>query len=363
MTHGSNIAFRALLGESPAMKALRSLILQVAPTDISVLIIGESGTGKELVARAIHEKSQRANKPILFVNCGAIPEGIFESEIFGHERGSFTSADRQRAGYFEQADGGTLVLDEIGEMPVSVQVKLLRVLETGEFMRVGSSRTQRVNVRIVAATNVDLAAAVSRNDFRQDLYYRLKAVTIAVPPLRERISDIPLLVDEFARRFCDRNQLTAPRIDESAKRLLMDQYWSGNIRELRNTVESVLTLSAGRLELSGTDFRPHLQPATSAHLLPVPLHRPPETLERELVLRALLDLRREVGEVKNLLLTAIARVDANSEAAASAKLDDLEREQILKTLEQNGGNRRRTARDLGIGERTLYRKLKEYEIS
>ena len=356
-------ALRALLGESPEMKSLRALIQQVAPTDISVLIVGESGTGKELVARAIHEQSPRAVKPILFVNCGAIPEGIFESEMFGHERGSFTSADRQRLGYFEQADGGTLVLDEIGEMPLAVQVKLLRVLETGEFMRVGSSRTQRVNVRIVAATNVDLAAAVSRNEFRQDLYYRLKAVTVAVPPLRDRVGDIPLLVDEFARRFGERNQLAVPRLTEAAQRLLMDQYWSGNIRELRNTVESLLTLSRGRTELTAEDLRPLVQQSSASHLLPVHVNRAPEALERELVLRALLDLRREVGEVKNLLLTAIARVEATADnSASSPRLQDLEREQILKTLEQNGGNRRRTARELGIGERTLYRKLKDYEI-
>jgi DNA-binding NtrC family response regulator len=361
MSH-AGAANRALLGHSTGIRALRSLIQQVAPTDITVLISGESGTGKELVARAIHEQSSRAAKPLLFVNCGAIPEGIFESEIFGHEKGSFTSADRQRVGYFEQANGGMLVLDEIGEMPLAVQVKLLRVLETGEFMRVGSSRTQKVNVRMIAATNVDLAQAVGRGKFRQDLYYRLKAVTIIVPPLRERASDIPLLAEEFAERFCERNQLDVPRITDEAKRFLMDQYWSGNIRELRNTVESVLTLSRGALELSAADFRPHFERESNALLLPVPVTRPPETLERELVLRTLLDLRREVGEVRSLLLAAIENVQRPPTDAANQKLHELERDQILKILEQNGGNRRKTARELGIGERTLYRKLKDYEV-
>ena len=352
---------KTLLGNSEAMRGLRALIAQVAPTEISVLIVGESGTGKELVARAIHRLSLRASKPLLFVNCGAIPQGIFESEIFGHERGSFTGADRQRVGYFEQADGGTLVLDEIGEMPLDAQVKLLRVLEQGEFMRVGSSRTTKVNVRIIAATNVDLAAAVARGDLREDLYYRLKAVTVVVPPLRERKEDIPLLVTHFAREFCERNHLPLPQFDVETMPLLMQHYWSGNVRELRNVVETVLTLERGTTSLTAAHFRPHLHSGVNPSLLPVQVSRPPEALERELMLRTLLDLRREVGEVKSLLVAAINRVQPGAEPE-STRLKDLEREQILRVLDENHGNRRKTARDLGIGERTLYRKLKEYEI-
>ena len=272
-----------ILGSSEPVRALRNLIQQVAPTDIAALVIGESGTGKELVARAIHELSNRRAKPILFVNCGAIPPGIFESEIFGHERGSYTGAERQRIGYFEQVDGGTLVLDEIGEMPLAAQAKLLRVLENGEFMRVGSSKPQRANVRIIAATNVDLDQAVSHGDFRQDLYYRLKAVTIHVPPLRDRVEDIPLLVERFIRNFCARNNFTPPRMSAEAQRLLQGQYWAGNIRELRNTVETVLALNRGTSEISAEEVRPHLPISGNPRLLPMPISRPTDQLDREML--------------------------------------------------------------------------------
>ena len=352
---------QTIQGRSEAVRTLRALIQQVAPTDISVLIIGESGTGKELVARAIHDLSPRRNKPLLFVNCGAIPEGIFESEIFGHERGSYTGADRQRLGYFEQADGGTLVLDEIGEMPIAAQVKLLRVLELGEFMRVGSSRSQRVSVRIVAATNVDLSVAVARGDFRQDLYYRLKAVTINVPPLRERREDIPVLAAEFIRNFSSRNNFAPPRLTEEAQRLLQGQYWTGNVRELRNTIETVLALNRGATQITADDVRPHLPAISNPALLPMQVPRPTEQLDRELLFRTLLDIRREVAEVRNMIMSAISQAQTNPSQDVT-KLQDIEREQILKILEENSGNRRKTARDLGIAERTLYRKLKDYEI-
>ena len=352
---------KMIQGRSEAVRTLRALIEQVAPTDISVLIIGESGTGKELVARAIHDLSPRRNKPLLFVNCGAIPEGIFESEIFGHERGSYTGAERQRIGYFEQADGGTLVLDEIGEMPVAAQVKLLRVLESGEFMRVGSSKSQRVNVRIIAATNVDMATAVSRGDFRQDLYYRLKVVTINVPPLRDRIEDIPVIADEFVRNFSARNNFPAPRLNEEARRLLQNHYWTGNIRELRNTIETILALNRSVEELKPEHIRPHLPTVSNPAHLPVQVDRVSEQLDRELLFRTLLDIRREVAEVRNLLVTAMSQAQTD-QTADTTKLQDLERDQILKVLDENSGNRRKTARDLGIAERTLYRKLKEYEL-
>jgi DNA-binding NtrC family response regulator len=350
-----------ILGNSEAVRTLRNLIQQVAPTDISVLVIGESGTGKELVARAIHELSGRRSKPLLSVNCGAIPPGIFESEIFGHERGSYTGAERQRIGYFEQVDGGTLVLDEIGEMPLSAQVKLLRVLENGEFMRVGSSRPQRVNVRIIASTHVDLTQAVARGDFRQDLYYRLKAVTINVPPLRERVEDIPLLADYFIRNFCERNHFQPPHLNDEAQRLLQSQYWTGNIRELRNTIETVLTLNRGAEELTVDRVRPHLPVSGNPSLLPIQVARSGEELDREMFLRTLLDIRRDVSEVRSLLVAALNQVQENSTLNTS-KLQDMERDQILKVLDENQGNRRKTARELGIAERTLYRKLKDYEI-
>jgi DNA-binding NtrC family response regulator len=350
-----------LIGESDALRAVKSLILQAAPTDISVLIIGESGTGKELVSRSIHENSSRMNGPLLFVNCGAIPQGIFESEVFGHERGSFTGADKRRTGYFEQAQGGTLVLDEIGEMPLESQVKLLRVLENREVLRVGSSTPTPVDVRVLAATNVDLADAVARGEFRHDLYFRLKAVTIQLPPLRERTGDIPLLAIQFAREFAGRNKLATPRFTTDALELLSNQYWPGNVRELKNTIESVLTLNRGLGVLHSDHFRPHL--TSPRALLPVVASQGPQVIGNDLLLATLLDVRREVRDLREMLETAIASSQAiTEEPLPSNRLTDIEREQIQKMLEQNGGNRRKTARDLGIGERTLYRKLKEYNL-
>jgi len=354
-------AIDLLIGESAALRAVKSLILQAAPTDISVLIVGESGTGKELVARAIHEDSRRAQGPLLYVNCGAIPQGIFESEVFGHERGSFTGAERKRTGYFEQAQGGTLVLDEIGEMPAESQVKLLRVLESREVMRVGSSKPVPVEVRVLAATNVDLANAVARGDFRHDLYFRLKAVTITLPPLRERADDIPLLAVQFAREFAARNGLATPRFTSDALELLSNQYWPGNVRELKNTVESVLTLNRGISVLHGDHFRPHL--GSPRGLLPMPALRETPPIGNELLLATMLEVRREVMELRSILENAIASSQSIvEEPLPSGRLSDLERDQIQRILSQNNGNRRKTAHDLGIGERTLYRKLKEYNL-
>jgi DNA-binding NtrC family response regulator len=355
--------FDKLLGRSEAMRAVKSIIAQAAPTDISVLIVGESGTGKERVARALHEKSRRSNGPLVIVNCGAIPQGIFESEVFGHERGSFTGAERQRRGYFEQANGGTIFLDEIGDIPLEAQVKLLRVLEQREFMRVGSSKAQKVDVRVIAATNSDLSLAVSHGDFRQDLYFRLKAVTIHVPPLRERAEDVLPLAEHFAREFASRNQMNVPRISPDAVQLLRDQYWAGNVRELKNTVETVLTLERDKTVLGAEEFRRHLPPVVNPGYLPIKLTRPAEALDQELMLQTLLDLRREVREVRTMLLNALSQAQSSQEPLPSTRLEDLERDQILRVLEENGGNRRKTARVLGIGERTLYRKLKDYDIA
>lgn len=355
-------ALDQLIGESDSLRVVKSLILQAAPTDISVLVVGESGTGKELVARAIHENSRRANGPLLYVNCGAIPQGIFESEVFGHERGSFTGADRKRVGYFEQAQGGTLVLDEIGEMPLESQVKLLRILESREFMRVGSSRPVPVDVRVIAATNVDLADVVAKGEFRHDLFFRLKAVMLQIPPLRERAADIPLLAIHFAREFAARNRLATPRFTNDALELLSQQYWPGNVRELKNTIESVLTLNRGLGVLSSDHFRPHL--SSPRALLPILASRESQAIGNDLLLATLLDVRREVRDLRSILEAAIASSQAvTEEPLPSNRLTDLEREQIQKMLEQNQGNRRKTARDLGIGERTLYRKLKEYNLA
>ncbi len=355
-------ALEQMVGESESLRAVKSLLLQAAPTDISVLIIGESGTGKELVARAIHENSGRRNGPLLFVNCGAIPQGIFESEVFGHERGSFTGADKRRTGYFEQAQGGTLVLDEIGEMPLESQVKLLRILESRELMRVGSSKTLPLDVRVLAATNVDLADAVARGDFRHDLYFRLKAVTLQIPPLRERIADIPVLSEQFAQEFAERNRLKTPKITEDALHLLAKQYWPGNIRELKNTIESVLTLNRGAQILCAEHFLPHL--TSPRALLPVLASREPQSqIGQEMLLATMLEVRREVREMRTVLEAALAASQSTiQEPLPSNRLTDLEREQIEKILERNSGNRRKTARELGIGERTLYRKLKEYNL-
>jgi DNA-binding NtrC family response regulator len=355
----------SLLGKSDAMRQVRSLIEQVAPTDISVLILGESGTGKEVVARHLHERSLKRAKPMLTVNCGAIPEGIFESEVFGHERGAFTGADKERRGYFELADGGTLLLDEVGEIPLASQVKLLRVLENGEFMRVGSSKMRKTDVRVLAATNRDLSQAVSTGHFRQDLFYRIKAVTISVPPLRERPEDIPVLVNHFLKEFCKRNHIPVPNFPAETMRVLQEQYWSGNVRELRNLIETVATLERGKQTITPEMLRTHLSTTVDPALLPVKLDKPPEILERELIFRMLLDLRSEVAEVKALLRSAIEQAyDQNRSGpdVAALKLEDIEKEQILRVLAEYSGNRRKTADALGIGERTLYRKLKEYSL-
>ncbi|MFN3821022.1 MAG: sigma-54 interaction domain-containing protein, partial [bacterium] len=232
-----------IISQSPLMKEVKRVIEQVAASDITVLITGESGTGKELVARAIHSLSPRRKGPLLTVNCGAIPEGIFESEIFGHEKGAFTTALERRRGYFEQADKGSIFLDEIGEMPLPVQVKLLRVLDMGTFMRVGGSGEIKVDVRIIAATNKDLGLEVARGRFRQDLFYRLKAVNIILPPLRDRPEDIPLLVEHFAQEFAQRNRHPLPKFEPEAMELLQKQHWAGNVRELKNFIESLLALS------------------------------------------------------------------------------------------------------------------------
>ncbi|HDQ44314.1 MAG TPA: sigma-54-dependent Fis family transcriptional regulator [bacterium] len=365
-----------LIGQSEAFLRLMESIRQVAPAMITVLIHGESGTGKEVVARALHRLSPRKDRPLLTVNCGAIPEGILESELFGHEKGAFTGAVESRKGYFELADGGTLFLDEIGEMPPGTQVKLLRVLEEQEFMRVGGNRMIRVDVRMIAATNKDLEKEVQRGHFRKDLFYRLNAVTLRVPPLRDRREDIRLLTLHFAGEICRKNHIPFHGFTSEAFHEMEEHDWPGNIRELRNVVERVLIFEKGN-KVDGSTIRLYLQKSTIPDTtLPIPLHRSPDQAERELIYRALLDIRVALEDLKTLILSYRPRELTTGQGDASRRawprvedggLEDLsltnvERRLIQKSLDQFRGNRRKAAKALGIGERTLYRKLKEYGL-
>ncbi len=368
-------------GKSPQIEELLQTITMVAPTDLSVLITGESGTGKEVVANAIHQLSKRKNKPLISVNCGAIPEGILESELFGHEKGSFTGAIAQRKGYFEAADGGTIFLDEIGEMPLNTQVKLLRVLETSEIMRVGGSRPIKVDVRIIAATNKDLEAAVENNEFRRDLYFRLKAITLHIPPLRKRKEDIPLLVKKFSEEFARKNQINFKGFAPEAIELLKEYNWPGNVRELKNFVETAIILNKGEI-VHSSYVRQTLnlqQKFISSDNLPVPLNKTPDQAERELIYRTLISLKLDVTEIKQMLAQMIqTQVDfmrrqasfhatpveaENEQEVKPTSLSAMERELIKETLKKFNGNRRKTAKALQISERTLYRKLHEYGLS
>jgi DNA-binding NtrC family response regulator len=313
---------------------------------------------------------------MITVNCGAIPEGIFESEIFGHVRGAFTSADRTRKGYFEMADGGTVFLDEIGEMPLGAQAKILRIIEMGEFMKVGSAQSQNVNVRVIAATNRDLTEAVALGQFRQDLYFRLKAVNILLPPLRERREDIPLLVSLFLEDVCQRNNIPRPQISPGALNLLQNAFWEGNVRELRHFLESLVILERGNsLDESIVGRHLRLTGRTVAHL-PMLVPRGGATLDRDFIVTMLMELKRELAEIKAWLARAAfpgagpvqphplyaENEIAGEDASAAPTLEDVEKDQIQKKLRDFRGNRRQAAESLGISERTLYRKIKEYGL-
>ncbi len=374
-----------IVGRSAALEQVLHTVEQVAPTDISVLIIGESGTGKELVAQAIHELSPRRSNPFIVVNAGAIPEGLIDSELFGHEKGAFTGAIGSRKGYFELADGGTLFLDEIGEMPLETQVRLLRILEGREFIRVGGSVPRKVDVRVVAATNKDLAEMVKKGTFREDLYYRLNAIKIFMPPLRERKEDIPLLVNYFVRQFCLENHIDFEGFTDDAIQLLKEYHWPGNIRELKNLVESVIVMEKGQL-VNGQRLMQHMpvQRTQRDTHLPVPLHRTSEELEREFIYRALIDLKAEIAQLRELLLGKYimpprrlapgipvepvnydlvdAEKPANEEEDTFPTLEEMERDLIYRALQKSGGNKRKAAQMLAISERTLYRKIKEYSL-
>ena len=365
-----------ILGDSVQMRKIAEVVDQVAPTDITVLITGESGVGKEVIAKAIHLASKRSGRPMITVNSGAIPEGIIESELFGHERGSFTGASDQRKGYFELADGGTLFLDEIGELPLSSQVKFLRVVENGEFLRVGSSVPRHVNVRVIAATNKDLESAMRHGMFRADLFYRLRSFNIVVPPLRERPEDVPVLFRVFAEEVARKNGIAYKGIADAAMDLLREYTWPGNVRELRNAAESMIVLEKGKY-LEPADVRKYLRtssvPQADDRNLPVHVSKSVEQAERELILRALLELKGNIMELKAMLEEQRQTLDATKRGAQSPvvvggpeesgiSLEEMEHRLIADALTRSKGNRRMAARALNISERTLYRKIKEYGL-
>ena len=375
-----------IIGRSHALQQVLLTIRQVAPTDIAVLIVGESGTGKELVAKAIHEQSLRRESPIVVVNCGAIPEGILESELFGHEKGAFTGAVGARKGYFELAHTGTIFLDEIGEMPLSTQVKLLRVLENQDFMRVGGTKLQKIDVRVIAATNKNLEKAVNGGEFREDLYYRLNAIHIRIPPLRERPEDVEPLIKKIAGDFARDNHIEFGGFSETALKILQNHAWLGNVRELKNVIESMIILEKGRMidEFSLSNYIKQLR--GHERNLPVPTNRSTEQVEREFIYHALIDLKSEITKLREDLFqfmysdrqpkslpfySEVVPGYADESTSNDTKenfnfegktLEEIERHMINDALEKNDGSKRKTAKALGISERTLYRKIKEYSL-
>jgi len=358
-----------IVGESLEMQELVQVVQHVAPTDITVLITGESGVGKEVIAHAIHGASRRSKKTMVTVNCGAIPEGIIESELFGHEKGSFTGASSERKGYFELADGGTIFLDEIGELPLATQVKFLRILENGEFLRVGSSIARKVDVRVIAATNKDLENEVRSGNFRQDLFYRLRSVNVRIPALRERKEDIPLLFERFIEEFSVKNGIRFGGMTAAATELLQQYYWHGNVRELRNVVESMLVLERGK-RLDADDIGKYLRMPVEDRMLPMVVSKQNDFDERQLLYRALIELKNDMLEVKNLLKGVLGsdgtsgRMSGNQNNAVqeNLSLSEMERRMIETALKKFRNNRRLAADELQISERTLYRKIKEYGL-
>ena len=389
-----------LVGQSVSMRQLRERILLVAPTPVSsILLTGESGTGKDLVAEALHRYSSRREHPFRPLNCGAIPENLLENELFGHEKGAFTDARAQYRGIFEQANGGTVFLDEIGEMSPAAQVRLLRVLEQREVVRIGGSAPISVDIRVIAATNRDPQKAVDQREFRLDLYHRLKVVELDIPPLRRRAEDIPLLIEHFTSELTEGNKSRLEGFSAAAIDLLQNYAWPGNVRELRNLIEHLVFL-APRALVEPEDLLPHLRSQPTRHL-PVPTNKTPDQSERELIYFALLDLKREVAELRATVErnapppvepavvqpvapeessqpiypvddapynpadpqrpTAI-HVPENAAIEPLPTLKDREREAIEQALDRVGGNRRKAAAVLGISTRTLYRKLKEYGL-
>lgn len=388
-----------IIGNDPALNRALEIAVAVAPTDITVLVMGESGVGKENIPRIIHQNSRRKNGKYFAINCGAIPEGTIDSELFGHEKGSFTGANEMRRGYFEEADGGTLFLDEIGELPLSSQAKLLRVLQSGEFIRVGSSKVLKTDVRVIAATNVDLMHAVSKGKFREDLYYRLSAVSVTMPALRDRKDDINLLFRKFASDFSAKYGMSKVSLTEDASIMLRRYRWPGNIRQLKNVAEAVSALESGRISpgsdkcIIGMDVLARYIPKEEPNLLPAKSSSyqdsPESAGEREAIIRMLLQLKQDVDYLKDVVAKAglgrgsVPAISAPEDMQMSpvhdmAEIEDDPEEQdfqesepedmsirtaslelIEKVLRKHGGNRKAAAAELGISERTLYRKIKQ----
>ncbi len=362
-----------LLGDSFQIKEINETIKQVAPTDVSVLITGESGSGKEIVANLIHHESRRNEHPFIIVNCGAIPEGIIESELFGHQKGAFTGAVDDRKGYFELADKGTIFLDEIGDMPLNTQVKLLRVLESGEFMRVGGNKIVKVDVRVIAATNKDLSSEVLNKNFREDLYYRLRTINIYMPPLRERRGDIKILFDFFIENYCSANNISFKGIDEDAMDFLINYNWPGNARELKNLCESIIVLYPDKkLTLEDVKKHLHFENPGSLRQLPILFNKPRDSAERDFLFRALLELKSDIIDIRNLILENRSRSNSGYEddnfsiskdKVMNMSFEDVEKELLIYLLGNCGGNVDKVAGILNRTPRSIYTKLKQYNIT
>ena len=386
-----------IIGNSEALNNALEVAMRVAPTDLSVLVTGESGVGKEFFPQVIHAYSARKHKKYIAVNCGAIPEGTIDSELFGHEKGSFTGAIESRKGYFEEADGGTIFLDEVGELPLSTQVRLLRVLQTGEFMRVGSAKVQKTDVRVVAATNNNLLQAIADGGFREDLYYRLNTVPIAVPALRERKSDIYLLFRKFASDVATQYRMPAITLDEGARATLENYHWRGNIRQLKNVAEQISAIEQRR-DITADILRRYL-PDEGYAVRPIGHDSGAQyndLSECELLYKILFDMRNDINDLKRMMTEALGRsgehhkptnmhsdmvgllpdpvhslpqhyehsevVEVVEEPTRELTKDDVQREQIMQALRNNGFRRKDAARELFISERTLYRRIKALGI-
>lgn len=400
-----------IIGNSPALNHALNTAIQVANTDLSVLIVGESGVGKEVFSNIIHSLSPRKHNPFIAVNCGAIPEGTIDSELFGHEKGSFTGAVDSRKGYFETVNGGTIFLDEIGEMPLGTQARLLRVLETGEFIRVGSSKVQKTNVRVIAATNRDLLDHTQNGKFREDLYYRLSTVPIRVPSLRDRKEDIPLLFRKFASDFSEKYKTQSIQLDSVAQQMLVNYSWPGNVRELKNIAEQISVLSTDKVITAETfeRFLPQRDNQRSMALLAPGATGVPSfggssddkmtNTERDILYKLFFDLKKDMNDLKKMIFDVanhqgyvpnnvadnlipvynnaenntvpaynnpapilLPHNDQHEDVEETLMLSDREKEFITKALKKHKGRRRDAANELGISERTLYRKIKEYDI-
>jgi len=379
-----------IIGNSPKLARAIDVALQVSPTDISVLVVGESGTGKENIPKIIHQNSKRKHAPYIAVNCGAIPEGTIDSELFGHEKGSFTGAHDSRKGYFEAANGGTIFLDEVGELPMASQARLLRVLENGEIIKVGSSKAQQTDVRIIAATNVNILEAVKQGKFREDLYYRLNTISIQLPPLRKRGGDIYLLFRKFAADFADQYNTPPIRLTDDAVEILKDYNWPGNIRQLRNFVAQLSVIEEERM-ITADKLQEQLPDISTSGLVKFEDKNKADLSEREILYKVLFDMKRDLTELKKITFDLMQKqgnteimqmanptlfketedtsilINQNNRAGLieveeSLSLFEQEKRLIEKSLLKHKGKRKDAAAELGISERTLYRKLKEFGL-